>query len=223
MKRDDMKAQELKDLAAKILQDFQKTLNDLSAISGYVYDKRAVSRIERLYDSEIEKIIHQQLRYFQEEYIKRLNLLCDKAGKEMKNQLSDDAQKSTKFRFWSTIYQDKPVNLIAQKYHEAMSAKNLEFINFVEHHLISNRESEFSQSELKTMIQKNRKLRVTKKVKTEITQLNKLYGFYIQSLEFTKRRGLNLTSIQKLFNSLNTHFQTPLKKLLSKIPNESIS
>ncbi len=210
-----MKAEELKLVAEKILADFEKSLDNIALMSGYEYDKKTIERLERLYNDQIEKIIHNRLKEFQDDYIKRLNALCDKALQEMTSSIAPSETVSSKLKFWSGIYQSKPVEFIIKKYLDALETNNEEFIYFVENGIVRSDNFEPYLKQLLVLIKQKKKLRIQKETQNEINELNKLYGFYIQSLEFTKSFGLNLTYIQKLFSSLNLHFRVPLREILA--------
>ncbi len=210
-----MSTEELKLTAEKILSDFEKAIGDISLMAGYIYDKKKVERLERMYNEQIEQIIHGQLKEFQSAYIKRLNYLCDKALREMTTQIAPNDILTSKMKFWKGIYENKPVELIISRYLDAVESGNKEFIYFVENEIIKSQNFESYREQLSSLIKNKKKLRVQQQTQEEINELNKLYGFYIQSLDFGKSRGLNLERIQKLFSSLNKHFHAPLKEILA--------
>jgi hypothetical protein len=72
-----------------------------------------------------------------------------------------------------------------------------------------------SKDQLNKIIKKNRKTRIKQTTHQEVKDLQELYGFYLNSQEFTKHKGLNYLKIQMLFDSLNMHFNVPLKELLA--------
>jgi hypothetical protein len=74
-----MKAYELKSMAKSILDEMERLINDLARMAGYVYDPERAERMERLYDTKGEQIIHRKLKDFQEIYIRSLNMATEKA------------------------------------------------------------------------------------------------------------------------------------------------
>jgi hypothetical protein len=78
-----MKAYELRSLAKSILTEMEALIGDLARMTGYVYDPKRAERMERLYDTKIEQIIHRQLKEFQEVYIRSLNMATEKALSEI--------------------------------------------------------------------------------------------------------------------------------------------
>jgi len=210
-----MNSAQLKTLSENILKDFEKIITDLSSLSGYMYDKKTVDRLERFYGTDIEKSIFSRLTQFQEAYIKRLNFLCKRALKEMTNPIQINEVLSAKLKFWSVVYKSKSVEVIKKKYQEAVSQNNQDFIYFVENILVGQKTEESQKQQIRHFTELKRKQRVKKETRSEIDDLNKLYGFYLQSLEFTRSQGLGLTKIEKLFSSLNKNFQRPLKEILT--------
>jgi hypothetical protein len=214
-KRQFMNFFQLKTLAESILKDFENIIHDLSSMSGYVYDKKTVERRERFYGGDIEMLIHRRLTQFQEAYTKRLNFLCKRALKEMDGPIRVNEELSAKLKFWSVVYRSKSIDIIKQKYQEAISQNNRDFIYFVENILVEQETDEEHKKRIRNFTKSKRKHRVKKETRTEIEELNQLYGFYIQSLEFTRTSGLNLTKIEKLISALNKNFRHPLKHLLA--------
>jgi hypothetical protein len=214
---------QLKTLSENILKDFEKILCDLSSLAGYVYDKKTMERLERLYGEDIEKSIYRRLTQFQNAYIKRLNFLCKRARKEMKTAIQINEELTSKLKFWSVVYKSKSVEIINQRYQEAVSQNNRDFIYFVENILGSHKSEENHKRQIQRLTEAKRKQRVKKETRSEINDLNKLYGFYLQSLEFTRNRNLNLTKIEKLFSSLNKNFQLPLKDIVAAANKENSS
>lgn len=210
-----MNSAQLKALSESILKDFQNIIYDLSSMSGYVYDKKTVERRERFYGGGIETLINNRLKQFQDAYTRRLNFLCKRALKEMAAPIRVNEELSTKLKFWSVIYKSKSIDIIKKKYQEAISQNNRDFIYFVENVLVDQKTDESHKKQIRNFTESKRKHRVKKETRAEIDELNKLYGFYIQSLEFTRSSGLNLTKIEKLFSSLNKNFRQPLKELLA--------
>lgn len=210
-----MNSARLKALSESILKDFENIIYDLSSMSGYVYDKKTVERRERFYGEDIETLINNRLKQFQDAYTKRLNFLCKRALKEMVAPIRVNEELSTKLKFWSVIYKSKSIDIIKKKYQEAISQNNRDFIYFVENVLVDQKTDESHKKQIRNFTESKRKHRVKKETRAEIDELNKLYGFYIQSLEFSRSSGLNLTKIEKLFSSLNKNFRQPLKELLA--------
>jgi len=210
-----MNSVQLKTLSENILKDFENILYDLSSMSGYVYDKKTVERRERLYGGDIETLINNRLTQFQEAYTKRLNYLCKRALKEMDGPIRVNEELSSKLKFWSVVYRSKSVDIIKQKYQEAVSQNNRDFIYFVENILVQQKTDETQKKQIRNFTESKKKHRVKKETRNEIKELNQLYGFYIQSLEFTRTPGLTLTKIEKLFSALNRNFRQPLKQLLA--------
>ncbi len=210
-----MNAAELKVLAENILDDFQKIINDLSALCGYSYHKKTVERLERFYGNDMEKLINSRLKFFQDAYTERLNFLCKKALKEMSTPMKMNEELSAKIKFWLVVYASKPIDIIRQKYQEALQQNNGDFIYFVENYLVEQNNDGKRREQIKKFTENRRKQRVKKETRQEIKELNKLYGFYLQSLEFTRQQGLDLTRIEKLFNSLHKNFKVPLQEILA--------
>jgi hypothetical protein len=210
-----MNSAQLKTLSENILKDFEKIVYDLSSLSGYVYDKKTAERLERFYGEDIEKSIYSRLTQFQEAYINRLNFLCKRALKEMTIPIHINEELSSKLKFWLVVYKSKSVEVIKKKYQEAISQNNRDFIYFVENILVSQKTEENHQRQFQHFTESKRKQRVKKETRSEVNDLNKLYGFYLQSLEFTRSQSLDLTKIEKLFSSLNKNFQQPLKDILA--------
>jgi len=210
-----MNAAEIKILAENILDDFQKIINDLSSLCGYSYHKRTVERLERFYESDMEKLINSRLKFFQDAYIERLNLLCKKALKEMSSPVRMNDELSAKIKFWLVVYKSKPIEIIKQKYQEALKQNNRDFIYFVENYLSDQNGDNKCREQIKKFTEHRRKQRVSKEIRQEIKELNKLYGFYLQSLEFTRQSGLDVTRIEKLFRALHRNFKLPLKEILA--------
>jgi hypothetical protein len=210
-----MNAEDLKIVARKILTDFEKSINDIALMAGYVYDKKTQQRMERLYNDQIEALTHHRLKEFQDAYLERLNFLCDRALREMTTKIAPNEIMDSKFKFWEGIYRSKPVDLLIKKYSEALSSNNRQFIYFVENEILRSSNFEPYREQLQKLIKAKKRLRVRKETQDEINELNKLYGFYLQSLEFTKTFGLNLSQIKELFSSLNFHFDVPLREILA--------
>lgn len=210
-----MNATELKILAENILDDFQKIINDLSALCGYSYHKKTVERLERFYENDIEKLINSRLKFFQDSYTERLNFLCKKALKEMSTPVKKNEELSAKIKFWLVVYKSKPVEIIRKRYQEALQQDNGDFIYFVENYLVDQNSDEKRKAQIKKFTENKRKQRVKKETRQEIKELNKLYGFYLQSLEFTRQQGLSINRIEKLYNSLHKNFTLPLKEILA--------
>lgn len=210
-----MNAAELKLLAENILDDFQKIINDLSSLCGYSFHKRTAERLERFYGNDIEKLINSRLKYFQDAYTERLNLLCKKALKEMSIPIKKNEELSPKIKFWLVVYKSKPVDIIRQRYQEALQQNNADFVYFVENYLADQNSDEKRREQIKKFTEIRRKQRVRKETRQEIKELNKLYGFYLQSLEFTRQQGLDMTRIEKLFHSLHKNFKLPLREILT--------
>ena len=211
-----MDASQLKQHAEKILGELEKSIKDMTVMTGYVYDRKTEERMERIYADEIEHIIHEKLKIFQDTYISRLNLLTEKALKDMTKAVSAGGSDSSKVHFWSSVYSRQPLELIIKKYLEAIVAHDQDFIDFFENNLIHSKNLEPYKKKLESLIKDNRKTKIQKSIQEEIKKLKDLYGFYLQSLEFTKHQGLDLSKIQKLFKSLDIHFKVPLKELLSQ-------
>lgn len=210
-----MNAAELKILAENILDDFQKILNDLSSLCGYSYHKKTVERLERFYGNDIEKLINSRLKFFQDTYTERLNFLCKKALKEMSTSTKMNDELSSKIKFWLVVYKSKPVEIIRQKYQEALQQNNRDFIYFVENYLVEQNSDKKRKEQIKKFTESKRKQRVRKETRQEIKELNKLYGFYLQSLEFTRQQGLDVSRIEKLFSALHRNFKRPLTEILA--------
>jgi hypothetical protein len=210
-----MNASQLKQYSEQILSDLEKSINDMAQMTGYVYDRKTEERIERIYADEIEHLIHDRLKKFQDTYIDKLNRLSEQALQEMTATDAAENSDSAKIHFWSSVYTKQPLELIIKKYLDAIDAHDQEFINFFENKLIHSKKLQSFRDKLETVVKDNRKLKIQKNTQEEIKKLKDLYGFYLQSLEFTKHQGLNLARIQSLFNSLNVHFKVPLKELLA--------
>jgi hypothetical protein len=101
------------------------------------------------------------------------------------------------------------------KYNKALKVGNKEFIYFVENELIKLEPFKTHKDQLNKIIKENKIIRIKRSTQKEVKDLQELYCFYLQSQEFTKSKGLNYLKIQKLFDSLNMHFNVPLKKLLA--------
>lgn len=213
-KHKDMTTEQLKLIAEKILSDFEKAIGDISLMTGYLYDNKKLERLERMYNDYLERIIQEQLKEFQFHYIERLNFLCDKALREMTTQVAPKEIFLSKMKFWEEIYHQKPVEFIIKKYLEALESGNSEFIYFVENKIIQSKNFKQYREQLTSLIRSKKKLRIQRETQDEINELNDLYGFYLQSLEFTKICGLNLEQIQNLFRSLNRNFHSTLKEIL---------
>ena len=209
-----MKAQQLKECAQTILSDLEKSINDSARLSGYVYDRKIIERMERIYSDEIENFIHEKLEKFQKIYIDQLNLLSEKALNEMTTAVQSDTEVSSKVDFWSAVYPNQPLEMLIKKYAEALDTRNQEFIHFFENNLIHSKKLQPYKTKLETVIKENRKTKIQKETQEELKGLKNLYGFYMQSLEFAKHQGLDILRIQKLFKSLDLHFRVPLKELL---------
>jgi len=210
-----MKAYELKTMAKSILSEMEGLIGDLARMTGYVYDPKRAERMERLYDTKIEQIIHRKLKNFQEVYIRSLNMATDKAMAEITPPLQVKGTRKSRFEFWASIYVKQSLEAIVLKYKKALEDGNKEFIYFVEKELVQLEPFKTKKDQLNKLIKENRKTRIKRSTQQEVKDLQELYGFYLQSQEFTKSKGLNYLKIQKLFNSLNMHFNVPLKKLLA--------
>jgi hypothetical protein len=210
-----MKAYELKIMAKSILSEMEGLISDLARMTGYVYDPKRAERMERLYDTKIEQIIHRKLKNFQKVYIQSLNMATDKAMSEITPPLQVEGTRKSRFEFWSSIYAKQSLEAIVLKYKKALEDGNKEFVYFVEKELVKLEPFKNKKDQLNKLIKENRKTRIKRSTQQEVKDLQELYGFYLQSQEFTKSKGLSYLKIQKLFNSLNMHFNVPLKKLLA--------
>jgi hypothetical protein len=209
-----MDSSQLKQNAEQILGDLEKSMNDMALMTDYMYDRKTEQRMERIYADEIEHLVHKRLKEFQDTYINRLNLLSEKALKEMTTPVKADSSDSSKIHFWSSVYARQPLELIIKKYLEAIDTHDQEFLDFFENNLIHSQKLKPYKERLDGVIKDNRKTKIQKSTQEEIKKLKDLYGFYLQSLEFTKHHGLDLSKIQNLFKSLDVHFKVPLKELL---------
>ena len=210
-----MNASQLKQNAKQILCELEKSINDIALMTGYVYDRKTEERMERIYTDEIEHLIHDKLKKFQDTYLSRLNLLSEKALNEMSTSVSAENSDSSKIHFWSSVYPKQPLELIIKKYLEAIDSHDQEFIHFFETNLIHSEILSPFKHKLEAVIKDKRKTKIQTNTQEELKKLKDLYGFYLQSLEFTKHHGLDLSRIQKLFKSLDKHFRIPLKELLA--------
>ncbi len=210
-----MNSAQLKQNAEQILSELEKSINDIARMTGYVYDRKTEERMEGIYADEMEHLIHEQLIKFQDTYINRLNLLSEKALKEMTTPVSAENSDSSKIHFWSSVYAKQPFELIIKKYLEAIDTHDQEFLDFFENNLIHSKKLQPYKDKLDAVIKDNRKTKIQKDTQEEIKKLKDLYGFYLQSLEFTKHHGLDLSRIRNLFKSLDLHFKVPLKELLA--------
>jgi hypothetical protein len=210
-----MKSYELKQLARSILREMETSLEEIARMTGYVYDPKQAERLERLYNNKIEKIIHQKLAHFQDKYIKSLNMATEKALQEILPPLQVTGSRLSRFEFWTSLYKNKSFDELAEKYQKAIREGNREFVFFVENQLINHENTKSHKEKLEKLIKEHRKNRVKKSTQREVKDLQELYGFYLQSVEFTRNKGLDFLKIQKLFDALNLHFNVPLKKLLA--------
>jgi len=133
----------------------------------------------------------------------------------MTSPVQSESKESSKVEFWSAVYPNQPFETLLKKYMEALDTHNKEFIHFFENHLIHSEKLQPYRSKLEALIRENRKAKIHQNTQKELKDLKDLYGFYLQSLEFTKYHGLDLQRIQKLFRSLDLHFRVPLKELLA--------
>ncbi len=177
--------------------------------------KKTVERLERFYENDMENLINSRLKFFQDAYIERLNFLCKKALKEMSTPIKMNEELSAKIKFWLVVYRSKPIEILKQKYNEALQQNNRDFIYFVENYLVEQISDEKRRAQIKRFTENKRKQRVKEETRQEIKELNKLYGFYLQSLEFTRQPGLEVTRIEKLFNALHRNFDLPLSEILA--------
>jgi hypothetical protein len=210
-----MKAYELRSLAKSILTEMEALIGDLARMTGYVYDPKRAERMERLYDTKIEQIIHRQLKEFQEVYIRSLNMATEKALSEITPPLQVKGTRKSRFEFWKSIYGNQSLEAIVARYQKALQEGNKEFVFFIENILVNLEQFKPCKDQLSKIIKENRKTRIKRTTHQEVKDLQELYGFYLNSQEFTKHKGLNYLKIQKLFDSLNMHFDVPLKKLLA--------
>lgn len=210
-----MKAYELRSLAKSILTEMEDLIGDLARMTGYVYDSKRAERMERLYDSKIEQIIHRKLTDFQEVYIRSLNMATEKALSEITPPLQVKGTRKSRFEFWKSIYGKQSLEAIVAKYQKALQEGNKEFVFFIENELIKLEQFKPNKAQLSKIIKTKRKTRIKRTTHQEVKDLQELYGFYLNSQEFTKHKGLNYLKIQMLFDSLNMHFNVPLKELLA--------
>ncbi|MEJ2049228.1 MAG: hypothetical protein P8Y60_05165 [Calditrichota bacterium] len=209
-----MNSAELYKFANEILREFQKSLNEVEALSGYVYNRQAINRRMNAYLEDLIQSFVEKFKIFQKEYTTRLNFVCDAALREMTFRERKARPSPAKIRLWKKIYNNQPAEFIMEKYLDALNVKNRDFIYFVENEFFRTRNFSDQAEQFQELIQKNRKLRVRHETEEEIRELRSLYAFYIKSLEFSKYTYMDLHYLESLYSSLNRKIAAPVDTVL---------
>jgi hypothetical protein len=212
-----MDAKALKLFAGEILNDFEKMLNELNVLSGYMYDHKKLSRLRSVYYMDLSKTVHEKFQKFQKAYEALFNEICKNSLNQMGSNTSKDELLKAKMRFWSNILKSQHPEVIIQRYLDAASSGNEAFMYFIEKELIHSIKNKDYQKKLDELIKKQKKLRISEGTQQELSQLKSLYGFYILSMKFNQNRMVNTSFIQDLFASLNRVFDTPLQELIENM------
>jgi uncharacterized membrane-anchored protein YjiN (DUF445 family) len=210
-----MNSAELYKFAHQILQEFETSLNEVEALSGYVYHRQMVNRRMTAYLEDLIQSFVEKFQKFQIEYTDRLNYVCDSALREMTFKEKKNRPAPSKIHFWKKIYDNQPAEFVMEKYLDAINVKNRDFIYFVENEFFKTRNFSDQADQFHELIQKNRKLRVRQETEKEIKELRSLYSFYIKSLEFSKNTYWDLDYLESLFASLNRKIAAPVDTVLS--------
>jgi hypothetical protein len=209
-----MNSAELHKFAHEILQDFEKSLNEVEALAGYVYNRQAINRRMNVYLEDLVQSFVEKFKIFQKEYTTRLNFVCDAALREMTFRERKTRPSPAKIRLLKKIYNNQPAEFVMEKYLDALNVKNRDFIYFVENEFFRTRNFSDQAEQFQELIQKNRKLRVRHETEQEIKELRSLYAFYIKSLEFSKYTHMDLHYLESLFASLNRKIAAPVDTVL---------
>jgi hypothetical protein len=211
-----MNGKQLQELAEEILLDFEKTLNDINVLTGYMYDERKLSRLKGGYLSQLSSIVVKKFSKFQVAYEKRLNLICEKSIYERTSGLPTKEKTSTKTQFWLDIYKKRTPEFVIQKYLQATKHGNDDFIQFIENEFLETITDESYKRKFEEVIKSNKKHGIRSSTKNELDLLKSLYGFYMHSIQFTKSPHINPSFIQELFATLDRYLHIPLTELIPK-------
>ncbi len=211
-----MDAKNLKALAEKILSEFEESLNEIHTLSGYMYDHRKSARLQSVHYDQLIKNAEYKFKFFQIKFEKRFNKILEQTMGEMTSEKIGDNSLPTKFKFWNNILKDKPPEVIIKRYLEAATLGNKTFMYFIENDFIYQIKDDTYRKKLQQLIKKHKKSRITQSTKTELAELKKLYGFYLQTLKFTKNPRVSLEFIQDLFATLNRYYRVPIHKIIAK-------
>jgi len=211
-----MDAKNLKVVAEKILSEFEESLNEISSLSGYMYDHKKFTRLQSVHYYQLTKNIECKIKFFQNAYEKRFNAILEQAMSEMASEKNVHNLSSSKFKFWYNVLKDKSPEVIIKIYLEAAKLGKNTFMYFIENDFIHRIKDDTYRKKLNQLIKKHKKSRIKQSTKTELDELKKLYGFYLQTLKFTKNPRVSLEFIQDLFGTLSQYYRFPVHKILTK-------
>lgn len=211
-----MDAKKLKSFCEAILTELEEHLNDIQLLSGYMYDHKKLNRLKSIHYDQLTKLTQQRFLTFQNEYEKRFNDVLDKTMKEMTSGNEEGNALSSKYQFWTHIHKNMPPETVIQRYLDAATSGNKAYMHFIENKFIQNITDENYLNKLQELIKKHKKMRISQSTQQELSELKSLYGFYIQSLKFTKNPKIDLDFLQDLFATMDRYLKIPLQELIAK-------